>query len=229
MHRTSKFVSMLLVLVGSMWADTIVVPGSASPWLAGMPDGSTCCGGDSAPAQSPSLLSLSVVPFGALTFVASGGTQHGPTQPIVGAEGRPGIFTAKAGGAENGISGVTAQLSALMGVFLNDDPPALAAAPDALTFSGAGGMDFLTLAPALRQVFFIGDGRANGVGGATQRFIVPAGATRLFLGTMDGFEWNNNGGALNVTVSGVPEPSLFSAVGLAIAFAGFIRRGACKR
>ena len=29
---------------------------------------------------------------------------------------------------------------------------------------------------------------------------VPPGATRLYLGIMDGYEWNNNKGAFTVTV-----------------------------
>ena len=37
--------------------------------------------------------------------------------------------------------------------------------------------------------------------GTTQTFIVPAGATRLFLGTSDGFGWFNNSGSFAVTVT----------------------------
>ena len=34
-----------------------------------------------------------------------------------------------------------------------------------------------------------------------QQFIVPKGATRLYLATWDFFEWNNNAGTRNVQVN----------------------------
>src|SRR5262249_44126196 len=80
--------------------------------------------------------------------------------------------------------------------------PDLTPAPATLDFSSTnnvpGGVDYTTLAPALKQVFFIGDGQTSG--GQKQRVIVPAGATRLYLGTMDGFEWTNNHGNLTIQV-----------------------------
>ncbi len=69
----------------------------------------------------------------------------------------------------------------LVGVFLDDTTPA-APAPAVLDFTDAH--DFAELAPGLRQVFFIGDGRDDA--GDLQRFRVPSGATRLFLGFSDG-------------------------------------------
>ena len=57
------------------------------------------------------------------------------------------------------------------------------------------------LSPALKQVFFIGDGLTGTGTGTTQTFVVPAGATRLFLGVSDGVGWFNNSGAFNATVS----------------------------
>jgi hypothetical protein len=64
-------------------------------------------------------------------------------------------------------------------VFLSDaepiDPP-----PSRLDFANG---EFAELAPALHQIFYVGDGHQ--VDGTLQRFIVPAGATRLFLGFAD--------------------------------------------
>src|ERR1700720_24062 len=37
--------------------------------------------------------------------------------------------------------------------------------------------------------------------GSIQNFIIPTGATRLFLGTMDGYGWYNNIGSFGVTVT----------------------------
>jgi hypothetical protein len=52
--------------------------------------------------------------------------------------------------------------------------------------------------------------------------MAPAGATRLFLGTMDGFGWFNNVGSLTVTVATttpgtVPEPTMLGLLGLGLA------------
>ncbi|MCB1162483.1 hypothetical protein KDL67_07305, partial [bacterium] len=52
--------------------------------------------------------------------------------------------------------------------------------------------------PALKQTFFIGDGRTGS--GEIQQVIVPAGATRLFLANMDSCEFLNNIGELHVVV-----------------------------
>ncbi len=62
-----------------------------------------------------------------------------------------------------------------------------------------------------------------GTGGT---FIVPTGATRLYLGSMDAHEWNNNLGAFNVTlkVTRTPEPISLSLFGAGLAGAAAMRR-----
>lgn len=98
-----------------------------------------------------------------------------------------------------GISGVVHATNGmfLAGVFLTDAEPA-DPAPDRLDFTGAEG--FATLSPLIGQVFFVGDG----VG---KQFVVPTGATRLYLGFADaaGYQgdpgwYGNNVGYLDVTV-----------------------------
>jgi hypothetical protein len=90
-------------------------------------------------------------------------------------------------------------MNALLGVFLDASVPG-GQAPASLDASGSN--DFTTLAPLLRQVFFIGDGLTGTGTGAVQRFTVPAGATRLALGSSDALGGNsNNTGQFNVTVS----------------------------
>lgn len=187
---------------------SIVVPGTASPWLAGMPNGTGCCRGGSAPDNSPVLFSgLDLIAGNILMFSATGSTAHGPT-PNYPADGAPGPgFTDKHDGPENGMSDIIqAPFSALMGVFLDDAVPSGFTPPEPLDYSQPGGLEFVTFSPLLRQVFFIGDGRKSS--GAVQQFVVPAGATRLFLGILDSHEWQNNSGSLTVTSvqSPVPEP-----------------------
>lgn len=72
---------------------------------------------------------------------------------------------------------------ALVGVFLGDTQPETA--PATLDFSeNQLGENFEVLAPVLGQVFFIGDGVTRE--GARQKFFVPAGAKKLYLGLPDG-------------------------------------------
>jgi hypothetical protein len=101
-------------------------------------------------------------------------------------------------GAENGLSDITAPVNSLVGVFLGPNQPDQSPPPAALDFSTADSRDYASLSPTLQQVFYIGDGLTST--GGQHQLIVPAGATRLFLGTMDGFEWRNDAGALSVQV-----------------------------
>ena len=94
----------------------------------------------------------------------------------------------------------------LVGVFLGAKLPAKA--PPVLDFSDeAKGTKFTKLEPVLGQVFFIGDGKPGDPLGDTHDFVIPKGATRLFLGYADGFgfqgtpgAYGDNKGGLSVTV-----------------------------
>jgi hypothetical protein len=107
-------------------------------------------------------------------------------------------MTRHRGGAENGISDIAAPMNSLVGVFLSDEPPDGSKAPRALDYKSIRRSKD-SIAPALKQVFFIGDGRRSG--GGLRRYLVPRGATRLFLGVMDGYEWNNNSGSFTAIVA----------------------------
>ncbi|HMB95255.1 MAG TPA: hypothetical protein VKK61_04375, partial [Tepidisphaeraceae bacterium] len=100
---------------------------------------------------------------------------------------------------ENGIADAWIPINALIGVFLDDSQPNLTPAPANLDFRSDASRDFATLKPQLKQIFFIGDGLDSS--GNRQQFIVPPGATRLYLATMDYYEWNNNAGARNIKVN----------------------------
>ncbi len=141
-----------------------------------------------------------------LTFSANGSVSFSGGGPVDSPDG--GVFnTLDTFGLDgtpssNGIAGMLAPQDALVGLFLDDSVPTSSGAPSRLDFSDAGmGRSFAVLSPGLKQPFFIGDGLTGTGNGAVQQFIVPAGATRLFLGVVDGVEWHNNTGSLNVQVT----------------------------
>jgi RHS repeat-associated protein len=177
-------------------ATTVEVPSNAHPWLAGQPEGAAIAG-DDAPDDSPILAATAdfFAPGEALTFVSSGNVA--PSSTRFGPSGA--TFTTYFG-PRLGMSGLRTPQAALVGVFLGDGTPDPAATPPDLDFSSAGlGEDFLSLSPLLQQPFLIGDGRTTS--GVVQEFVVPVGATRLFVGVMDNSTWAANAGdGFQVTV-----------------------------
>ncbi|MFN9461817.1 MAG: PEP-CTERM sorting domain-containing protein [Planctomycetota bacterium] len=195
---------------------SVFVPGSANPYLAGMPNGTTAPGGDSAPGQSPLLVNgLNISQANYLSFSATGSASYNSSS-YYGPDG--GLFYGSffSRGSENGISGLRVTVSSLIGVFLDSQLPTTSPAPSDLNFEVLT-RDFLTLSPELKQVFFIGDGRTSS--SVIQKFYVPNGATRLFLGTADGTQWVNNGGGFNTDITSYsqaagPEPTSMAIFGL---------------
>lgn len=176
----------------------VTVPAWANPWLAGMPDGTTANDGDRAPAQSPVLVQgLPLDPGSFLVFRAVGATRQRPTSVDTGPNG--GDNQTHLAGSEHGLSTVTAPRGALMGVFLGPEAPNTSPAPHSMDFSSTASRNQRALSPALKQVFFIGDGRTPA--GMLREIGVPEGATRLYLGTMDGHEWRDNLGEYSVVIS----------------------------
>jgi hypothetical protein len=191
---------------------SVFVPGFANPYLAGMPNGTTAPFGDSAPNQSPLLVTgLNINQASYLTFSATGSASYN-SSIYSGPDG--GAWFSR--GAENGISGLRVTVSALIGVFLDSQLPTTTTAPNDLNFEVLT-RDFLTLSPELKQVFFIGDGKTSS--SVNQKFYVPNGATRLFLGTADGSQWVNNGGGFTTNITSytqaaVPEPTSMAIFGI---------------
>lgn len=187
-----------------------VIPASASPYLAGLPDGSAASKyptypADTAPLSSPILATVSIIPGSRLSIVSSGFTSHcgrndwcdvfdGPDGSKIETE----IFR-HYGGAENGISDLTAPANCLIGVFLDGGSPAGKLAPEALNYGAELQRNYLETRPKLRQVFFIGDGTTSD--GQLQYIVVPDKAERLYLGTWDSYGWRGNRGSFLAAIS----------------------------
>jgi hypothetical protein len=191
----------------SVWSISVSVPGTSDPWLAGMASNWTTGDTPGMPADGQSPVSVSVVPGALLTWSATGITGHpdddsGPNGNPVGGWGIQNHYV----GAENGISDITAPINSLLGVFLSDSPNRNTA-PAPL---GSEYWSYSAFSPSLQQVFYMGDGSA-------QTIMVPQGATKLYLGTMDSYGWTNNTGSFDVTVTDppvvTPEPSTMLLLG----------------
>ena len=146
------------------------VVGAASLWGAGHP---VPPGGGALP---PGII-IALGPGAVLKFTGISGSvnQAGANLPP---DGTPGIETLPNSADLAGFTHGTLTRS-LAGVFLGDGPP-VGPPPPQLAFADG---NFSELAPGLHQIFFIGDGNTGAA--LQQRFLVPAGATRLFLGLTD--------------------------------------------
>lgn len=138
----------------------------------------------------------------------------GTCGPASGADGALFGFSLDSFG---GISGIVSSTRArhLSGVFLGDDEP-VDPAPVRLVFNDYA---FASLSPQLRQGFYIGDGLTGTGSGATQVFVPPAGATRLFLGFYDSAStlpgwYDDNSGAIDISVAIETCPGDLNADGL---------------
>jgi hypothetical protein len=208
----------------------VVVSGKSDPWLAGMPSGSLDNVGtpepaDSAPGQSP-VFAIAVTSGTQVQWTATG--QVGHPGDLAYPDGNPWNYIfSRYIGANNGISDIKAPIDSLLGVFLGPGQPNLNPAPSALDFSAASSLDYVSLAPALQQVFFMGDGVTSG--SIAQTIIAPPGAERLYLGTMDGYGWANNNGAFCVYLTPntqviTPEPLSMLLLGFGLAGLAGVRR-----
>lgn len=132
--------------------------------------------------------SVAVAPGAVITVSASGSIDCGGGAPS-GPDGSTGGGTVSIQ-SYGGISGADIPGGpicglALAGVFTGTTPPA-DPAPVRLNFASGAGTSFTSLSPALNQTFFIGDGLTGTGTGTTQTFVVPQGATTLWLGYQDG-------------------------------------------
>ncbi len=194
----------------------VSVPSTANLYLVGMPAGSTTAGyGDTTSNSAPyQATCITVVPGTYITMTNTGGTtsvvpgtvsNSGPAgnASIAVHHGENYDHNPDPGydNAENGIADATMNDDVLAGVFLNANAPTSAPAP-------TGRVDWTNSTQAdqavysniqKQQPFMIGTGQTTA--GVTKQFLVPPGATRLYLGIWDGVCYNNNSGTLTGTLT----------------------------
>jgi hypothetical protein len=210
-------VSAVAAAIGGQSA-TVTVTGTSDPYLSGMPAGSTASYDDTIVNASPYRIpaSIPVVPGTWMTFTnISGAVSHTGTGSGNGASGdstfildhgadSPGGPTPA---AENGIADAFMPIDSFLGVFLTNSAPNLAPTPPTRDYTNPASRNQNQYSDIqLQQPFYIGDGMTTG--NATQQFQVPLNATRLFLGTWDGHEWENNTGSFTATVTVVQSVQL---------------------
>jgi hypothetical protein len=186
---------------------TTSVNGTSDLWLSGMPAGSTASWSDNT-TNAPSTLAMNVTAGTTITLTATGLTMNKGATSTIGADGASWDTTHMANspdgnyvGLQNGIQTLTAPQNALIGVFLNANQPSTQTPP-------ATSLDYTTIASQnqnnysnlqVQQPFFIGDGQTST--STIQTFVVPPGATRLYLGVFDGWQNWDNPGTLSVTTT----------------------------
>lgn len=161
--------------------------------------------GDSTDGLAPSLFTFTGGENLELLFSSVTGTYGHAGSADQGPDGGPVSFTPNTNSL-GGISGVfdndQTNFLPLVGVFTAGAIPNGTPAPSRLDFTG-GFKNQATYTPLLNQTFFIGDGLTGTGSGAKQRFMVPTGATNLYLGFADGVPdpgaYGDNVGALSAS------------------------------
>jgi len=167
----------------------LTVPGSTKINLAGQPAGTAAGQGLVAPANSPAQVNIPLVAGQPLQIFATGAVDGTPPT------GAGGSFSP---GAQFGVAGITSLGGALIGVFLADTERPV---PPAVVFQGDT-VELVRIEPLIQQPFVVGTGKNSR--GETKAFVVPQGATRLFLAVNGGTTTSK--GSLQVTVSPTPIP-----------------------
>jgi hypothetical protein len=200
-----------LLMPNIVSASVIIVPATDNIYSAGLSTPVAPGGGGAGtlPVQITVTPGLGTFQFQYLSGTVSPNEYLGPFN--LDGEGTPDWTTSL--NSYGGISGfISDQAFPLVGVFLTAATPQ-APPPPTLDFSsGAIGRNFLSLSPQIGQVFLIGDGVTGG--NQPQTFYAPAGATRLYLGFGDAYQfqgdigqYQDNVGSLTVGVTAVPEPA----------------------
>lgn len=179
---------------------------SSNVWFAGQPSTATAVyGGDITYASASGATQVvggtfNVTPGTSISITSTGSLSNTPSTYGLTPDGDTGWTCNNWTNNTGGLSNCTAPINAALAVFISDSDPTLTAAPSDLDFTTATSRDYTSISPQLKQVFFIGDGYTSS--GTQQTIVVPPGATRLYLGSLDPYGWWNNGGSITATVKG---------------------------
>lgn len=159
-------------------------------------------GTDRFPANQPQRVELSLQVGQAIQITATGevnlDVRSASRLTVSGPSGATESYLLR---ADRDIEGIRAKWGSLIGVFLPDQPRS----KDFLVANYVSAVEHVELLePVLQMPFLIGDGRTPT--GAIRTFIVPRGATRLYLGILDG-PVSDNSGEFTATVRVVPRPA----------------------
>ena len=178
-----------------------------------LPDGSGLAPAEFDLPPNATVLTMKSV-TGTITLNSGGGRNDPDGVVVTGGYGLslPGASYASAYGSISGIKQPGA--GALIGVF--EAATVSGSPPPTLDFTAIG-TNFTSFAPALNQLFYIGDGLTGDGSGAVQQFIVPAGATRLYLGISDAPGFNGAPGAYNDNAGAFTASFQISSVGQPVA------------
>jgi hypothetical protein len=186
-------------------AGSLSVPATADLFAAGQSTVPAFAGGGGTLPPS-----LAVTPGEVLTISASGTIDCGSNAPS-GPDGSTGGGTVdiQSYGGISGfgaLGGIACGLS-LSGVFTGSSAP-VPPPPARLDFVDGSGEGFTSISPLIDQGFFVGDGLTGTGTGSSQTFVVPAGATTLWLGFIDGQTYtsapgyyDDNSGSVSVQVN----------------------------
>jgi hypothetical protein len=146
---------------------------------------------------------------GIASITATGLWAHGPHCTYSDADGYGANQLTQSQYNTFGISLLNVPYNSLVGVFLTDSAPSTPG-PSSLTLG-----DDMTN-PLLQQAFVIGS--------SLEGITIPSGATRLFFGLHNGYEWWNNDGDMSVTVTPIPAPGAILLGGIGVGLVGWLRR-----
>jgi hypothetical protein len=196
----------------------VSVSSLSDPYFAGMPNTTTDSAGDTVATDGATQVTgIPVTPGEYISFSTFTGTSSivPGTAPYVGPAGQTsaqygsvtqhgqdwdGSYPYSTGGySENGIANAIMPEDALMGVFLGANAPNTNTAPATVDWTQPSQLnhtDYNNI--LLQQPFYVGNGVTSG--NVVQKFLVPPGATRLYVGVWDGVQYNNNGGTIAGTI-----------------------------
>jgi uncharacterized protein (TIGR03437 family) len=196
-RNTGSFTATVSVVpIPTFPGNPLAVPGTAQLMLAGQPAGSTY-NGDSVPWNSPAQVAIPIVPGQGLRIVGTGLIGLNAQAATISPNGTSTNDDLFGWYGSYGIGPMSVARAALIGVFVSDRIDANGAPPK-LDFTLPSVLNLARLSPLLQQPFLVGTGLT--AAGAPKAFVVPSGATRLFLGVA-GVPNLRNTGYFIVTVS----------------------------